>query len=204
VATRFVAVEGAIGVGKSTVTGHLCSAWEAASFHLPPEFRRFRAEVCLDERVPPVPRLAYYLGACLELSGLVERELARRDVVCDRYLASPLSLVELLGGRDREEIHRLGRPFWVTAIRPHLTLLLTARHDVARERMNRRGRARDDDQAHRLAMASERFYLEWTENVRRYAQDMGPVQELDTTDLGEDEMCREALRLVEGSLPQPA
>jgi thymidylate kinase len=203
VATRFVAVEGPTGVGKSTVAEHLRSTWQGALFHFPEGFQRFRREARLDERVAPLPRLAYYLGGVLELSDMVGRELATRDVVCDRYLASPLALIEVLGGIEPPAIRSSGEPLWRHVRPPDVTLLLTARHDVAVGRMGGRARATDADPAHRGAATSAGFFDAWVGALRRYATELGPVVELDTSDLDEAGMCEAAIDAVNGALPSP-
>src|SRR3989442_9789667 len=104
---RFIVLEGPNGGGKTTIAEYLHDHLGAAVFHFPPEFLRFREEVLLDERVPPVPRLAYYLAAVLHLGELVREGLSRGHVVCDRYLASPLALIETEGSIDEAEMAQL-------------------------------------------------------------------------------------------------
>jgi len=99
--SRFLVIEGCNGVGKSTIVEYLCARVGASSFHYPPTFVSFRREVHLDESVAPLPRLAYYLAATLHLSDLVRAQLKQSHVICDRYLASPLSL--MIGESAMEE-----------------------------------------------------------------------------------------------------
>src|ERR1700744_3412006 len=109
--SKFLVIEGCNGVGKTTIVEFLRSRTGASSFHYPPEFIRFRREVHLDESLAPLPRLAYYLAATLHLSGLVRDQLKRTHVICDRYLASPLSLMIAQSAiEDTEAWHLIG-PF---------------------------------------------------------------------------------------------
>ena len=55
--------------------------------------RELCRDLRLDECLAPLPRLAYYLAATLHLSDLVRAQLKQGHVICDRYLASPLSLM---------------------------------------------------------------------------------------------------------------
>src|SRR6478736_4564299 len=109
--SKFLVIEGCNGVGKSTITEYLCARTGASSFHYPPEFVSFRRDVHLDESVAPLPRLAYYLAATLHLSDLVRAQLTQSHVICDRYLASPLSLMIGESAIEEKEAHNLIEPF---------------------------------------------------------------------------------------------
>ena len=89
---KFLVIDGCNGVGKSTITGYLSVRVGASSFHYPPKFVSFRRDVHLDE-LAPRPRLVYYLAATLHLLDLLRAQLTQSHVICDRYLASPLSLM---------------------------------------------------------------------------------------------------------------
>ncbi len=83
-------------------------------------------------------RLAYYLAATLHLSDLVRAQLAQSHVICDRYLASPLSLMIAESAIEETETRHLIEPFESYLHTPDLTLLLTAKHAVASARINNR------------------------------------------------------------------
>ena len=135
---KFLVIEGCNGVGKSTIAEYLSARVGASSFHYPPEFVSFRREVHLDECLAPLPRLAYYLAATLHLSDLVRAQLTQSHVICDRYLASPLSLMIGESAIEETEARRLTEPFESYLCMPDLTLLLTAEHAVASARINNR------------------------------------------------------------------
>jgi len=199
-----VAVEGAVGVGKTTVAAYLAAALGAVHLHFPPEFLRFRSEARLDERMHPIPRLAYYLAATAELSEMVRAELPARPVVCDRYLVTPLSLLEAEGALERAEIDRLATPILSHILVPDLTLLLLADHGVASQRARARERPEKELTAvHRRALDSAAFFGRWQETYRREAARIGPVVEMDTTALSVEETCSAAaarvLELSKGS-----
>jgi len=107
--TKFLVIEGCNGVGKSTITEYLSARAGASTFHYPPEFVSFRRNVHLDECLAPLPRLAYYLAATLHLSDLVRAQLTQGHVICDRYLASPLSLMIAESAIEETEARRLTR-----------------------------------------------------------------------------------------------
>ncbi len=149
--TKFLVIEGCNGVGKSTITEYLSARAGASTFHYPPEFVSFRRDAQLDERLAPLPRLAYYLAATLHLSDLVRAQLTQSHVVCDRYLASPLSLMIGESAIEETEACRLVEPFLSYLCMPDLTLLLTAEHAVASARIFRRGAGHDQPLARRDA-----------------------------------------------------
>lgn len=189
----FVVVEGATGVGKSSVVEHLRGEMRAGAFHFPPEFLRFRAAVSLDEAVPPLSRLAYYLAGCLHLSEMARLELASRPMVLDRYLPSVAGLVEVDGGLDPAQVDALAGAFVPNLLRPDLCVVLTASHDVAVARLRSRARPESELTApHRRTLASAAFFEAWQAAIVRWARALGPVLELDTDRTGLDEVCRAA------------
>src|SRR5437667_12091358 len=138
--SKFLVIEGCNGVGKSTIVEYLSARAGASSFHYPPEFVSFRRDVHLDECLAPLPRLAYYLAATLHLSDLVRAQLTQSHVICDRYLASPLSLMIGESAIEETEACRLVEPLLSYLCMPDLTLLLTAVHGVASARIHNRSR----------------------------------------------------------------
>ena len=129
--SKFLVIEGCNGVGKSTITQYLSVRAGASTFHYPPEFVSFRRDLRLDECLAPLPRLAYYLAATLHLSDLVRAQLTQNHVICDRYLASPLSLMIGESAIEETEARHLMEPFESYLCMPDLILLLTAEHAVA-------------------------------------------------------------------------
>jgi len=195
--SRFLVIEGCNGVGKSTITEYLCARVGASSFHYPPEFVRFRREVHLDECVAPLPRLIYYLAATLHLSDLVRAQLKQGHVVCDRYLASPLSLIIGESAIEETEARDLIQPFLSYLCMPDLTLLLTAEHAAVGARINKRSRGSGMlTPVARRVLESEEFFYKRQDAARRWAMRLGPVLELDTTNLSPEEMCNSAWSLL--------
>lgn len=187
--SKFLVVEGCNGVGKSTVVDYLCARAGALSFHYPPEFVSFRRDANLDERLAPLPRLVYYLAATLHLSDLVRDQLRKSHVICDRYLASPLSLMIGESAIEETEAYRLTEPFESYLRIPDLTLLLTADHAVISARIqNRSVKSGTLTPIARRMIESEEFFQNREDACRRFATRLGPVVELDTTELSFEEM----------------
>ena len=193
----FVAIEGVDGVGKSSLAGRLRDQMGARLFHFPPQFVRFRDEISLDEAVPPVARLLYYVAATVHLSEMVRAARTREIVLCDRYWASPLSLLTAQQALPATALTRLCAPFERYLERPHLTLLVTADKDTVRSRIAER--ARRGGAVHPLEvplLESDEFLERMGSALRHYAAALGPVVEMDTTALTEEEAAAMASSLV--------
>ena len=195
--SRFLVIEGCNGVGKSTLADYLCARVGALSFHYPPEFVSFRRAVCLDECLAPVPRLAYYLAATLHLSDLVRTQLTQSHVICDRYLASPLSLMIGESAIEETKARALTEPFGSYLCTPDLILLLTAEHAVASARIYKRSvKSGMLTPIARRMRESKEFFHKREDACRRLSKRLGPVVELDTTNLSVEEMCNSASSLL--------
>jgi thymidylate kinase len=195
--SKFLVIEGCNGVGKSTITEYLSARVGASTFHYPPEFVRFRRNADLDERLAPLPRLAYYLAATLHLSDLVRAQLVQSHVICDRYLASPLSLMIGEAAIDEIEAGHLTQPFESYLCMPELILLLTAEHAVASARIrNRSLKSGVLTPIARRMIESQEFFCKRENTSRRLSMRLGPVVELNTSNLSPEEMCDSAWALV--------
>jgi thymidylate kinase len=195
--SKFLVIEGCNGVGKSTIAKYVSDRTGASTFHYPPEFVSFRREVHLDESVAPLPRLAYYLAATLHLSDLVRAQLTQTHVICDRYLVSPLSLMIADSAIEETEARRLLQPFLSYLCMPDLTLLLTAEHEVASARIQKRSlKAGMLTPVARKMLESEEFFHRRENACRRMSTRLGPIVELDTTNLSPEEMCDFAWSLL--------
>jgi thymidylate kinase len=192
-------VEGSNGTGKSTVVADLAARAGAVTFHYPDAFVRFRADVRLDEAVRPVARLHYYLAATLHLSDLVVDALARGPVVCDRYLAGPASLLDAEEAIPAADVDALVETIRPRLVRPDLTLLLVTRPEVATARVQDRAVR---ERSGVLSPVERRsvdpgFRRRRDAALRRHAAGLGPVTEVDTTDLDPSAMLAAAWAEVE-------
>jgi len=195
--SKFLVIEGCNGVGKTTITEYLIARVGAASFHYPPEFVSFRRDVHLDQAVAPLPRLVYYLAATLHLSDLVRAQLKQSHVICDRYLASPLSLMIGDSAIEETEARQLTEPFQSYLCVPDLTLVVTAQHSVVSARIHNRALKSGilTPMAQRMVESKE-FFQKREDACRQLATRLGPVVELDTTDLSPEEMHDSAWSLI--------
>jgi thymidylate kinase len=199
--SKFLVIEGCNGVGKSTIVEYLSARVGASTFHYPPEFVSFRREVRLDESLAPLPRLAYYLAATMHLSDLVRAQLMQSHVICDRYLASPLSLMIGDSAIEETEARRMMEPFESYLRMPDLTLLLTASHDAISARIkSRSAKSGILTPVARRMLDSEDFFYKRQDVSRRWAMSLGPVVELDTTHLSPEAMRNSAWSLIAGQL----
>jgi thymidylate kinase len=195
--SKFLVIEGCNGVGKSTITEYLSARTGAATFHYPPEFVRFRRDVHLDESIAPLPRLAYYLAATLHLSDLVRAQLKQSHVICDRYLASPISLMIAESAIEETEARHATEPFEPYLCMPDLIVLLTAKYAVASARIHKRSfESGILTPVARRMLKSEEFFQRRENAYRRMSMGLGPVVELDTTNLSPEEMCDSAWSLL--------
>lgn len=194
---KFLVIEGCNGVGKSTITEYLIARTGASSFHYPPEFVSFRRDAHLDQSVAPLPRLVYYLAATLHLSDLVRAQLTMSHVICDRYLASPLSLMIGDSAIEETDAHRLTEPFASYLCVPDLTLMVTADHAIASARIHNRALKSGllTPIAQRM-IESKEFFQKREDACRRLATKLGPVVELNTSDLSPEEMHHSAWSML--------
>lgn len=202
--SKFLVIEGCNGVGKSTIVDYLCTRIGALSFHYPPEFVSFRRDLRLDECVKPLPRLTYYLAATMHLSDLVRDQLTRSHVICDRYLASPLSLMIGESVIEEKQALQMTEPFQSYLRIPDLTLLLTAEHAVVSERIRTRSaKSGVLTPIARRMIESKEFFQKREDACRRIATRLGPMVELDTTSLTFEEMGESVWSLVAPKLNWP-
>lgn len=192
---KFIVITGCNGVGKTSVAQVLCERLDARLFHYPPEFIDFRSRASLDTAVAPLARLLYYLGASVHLSDLVGQQLAQSHVICDRYHESPASLLVAESALEEDDMDGLCAPFLDHLRVPDTTLLLTASYQTACARIRARLPARAT-RAERLVLDSEEFFLRRQDALRSQAARLGPVRELDTTDLSVAAMGEAAWALV--------
>jgi UMP-CMP kinase 2 len=187
---QLIVVEGNQGTGKTIVSRTLAHQSHATWLHFPPAFARIREELRLDTEVESQARLLYYLAATVHLGDLVRKALQDGPVVCDRYAASPVSLLLAEGAVDELTIERLWSPFEVDLPRPVLTLLLVCNYRIARERIVARGRPLTA--VERRTVRSAHFYERRETALRDRASRFGPFEMIDTTCLSPIATCRRA------------
>jgi len=111
-------------------------------------------------------------------------------------VAAPLSLLLAEDALAEPEISKLFEPAEPYLCRPDVTLLVRAAHTTALERI--RARAAESGEltpVERRALGSQ-FFARRETALRRYSTRLGPLVELDTTELSKERMCEEAWALV--------
>jgi dTMP kinase len=149
---RFITVEGAEGVGKSTNIDYLTGVLEARGIDVvttrepggTPVAEKIR-DLLLehgDERVPETAELLLFFAArALNLANTVRPALERGQwVICDRFTDATRAYQGAGRGLDRDRIDTLAD--WVQeGLEPDLTLLLDAPVGIGLDRASRRGEA---------------------------------------------------------------
>lgn len=197
---RLIVIEGNCGVGKSTVTARLSTRLGAKKHHFPPEFLRFRDAVGMDENVHGKANLAYHLGGALHLADMMRVELTATHVVADRYLPGPLSLIAAQGHMADDEMLAYTAAFEPHLVKPALTVLLIASHDVTCARIRRRSGPRALRPVEAWTLNTPGFFERREASLRFHAARMGPLFELDTSDLGEREVLARVDAVVDEAL----
>jgi len=199
---RFIVVEGVHGAGKSTLCELLQKRFSAALLHATPEFVRFRAEAQLDQKVAWLPRLFYYMAVTMQVSDLVREQLTRRHVVCDRYIATPLSLMACDGSLDAEAVAEFSGVYESYCCRPDFTLLLTVDYDVAVARIKQRS-AHVASWTEKAVLDSPAFFDRAQEEFRREVARRGPFMEVNTSKLECQDVLSVVLPVIENQLGLP-
>ncbi len=195
----FLVVEGTSGVGKSTLVSRLAVRLHATAFHFPPEWRRFRDENRMDERMTPLTRLGYYLAGVVHLSELVREALSTRAVICDRYLPSVIGLMVAEGVFSEDEVLAHARPFERKLVRPDLTILLVGDHETVAERL----RGREVREGLSLSVNSRRtvddagYFVANRDSVARHARALGQTVMIDTSARSPSEVEARAADLIQ-------
>jgi len=191
-----VAVEGPNGAGKSLVANHLAEATGAAVVRYPQPFTDFRSKSRLDDVIPPLPRLAYYMAGIAHLSE--EIASAGTPVVCDRYFASPLAYLLADRALEYEELEEVAAPILERIVIPEVTLLLSADHDTLRRRLESRGESRAGASMRRT-LSSAAFTSSWLAHLRRIIALRGILVEIDTAGLDPRAVCLRAESAISDS-----
>ena len=135
------------------------------------------------------------------LSDLVRAQLTKSHVICDRYLASPLSLMISESAIEEEMAQELVAPFLPYLRFPDVTLFLISSYTVAcariRSRMAQSGTLTPVAQK---TLESEDLFRSRNEACRRWSARLSPVVELDTTSLSSEQMCDAARSLLKPAL----
>src|SRR5204862_386070 len=113
-----------------------------------------------------------------------------------RNLPAPLPPDLIAKVKNRRRAYLI-EPFLSYLCMPDLTVLLTAEHAAAGARINKRSRESGKlTPVARMVLESKEFFHKRQDASRRWAMRLGPVVELDTTNLSPEEMCNSAWSLL--------
>jgi dTMP kinase len=158
---KLIVVEGIDGTGKTTAARRLAAAIGAKYLRTPPPPFDF-ARRYVDQRGSLETRFLFYLSSVAYASDLIRAELAKSDVVCDRYIGSTLAYHRALGINLGWDFTELG------LVQPDHAFLLQVSDEKERiKRIRQRGRitASDrllEDRGLRQKMITEFDKFQWS------------------------------------------
>jgi deoxyguanosine kinase len=168
---RFIAVEGAIGAGKSTLAGILAGAFQARLVEEKPEENPFWGPFYRDPaRYALSVQLYFLLQRHAQQAELAQEDLfAQGGVVSDYLFAKDRLFATLnLTAEELRLYDRIYQALVPQAVAPDLVVYLQARTEVLLDRIGRRGRREEapiePDYVRRVAEAYAEFFFNYTES----------------------------------------
>jgi deoxyadenosine/deoxycytidine kinase len=168
---RFIAVEGPIGAGKSTLAHILADALKARLVEEQPEENPFWGPFYKDpSRYALSVQLYFLLQRYAQQAELAQEDLfAQGGVVSDYLFAKDRLFAALnLSPEELRLYDRIYQTLAPRAVAPDLVVYLQARTDVLLERIARRGRREEasiePDYVRRVAEAYAEFFFNYTDS----------------------------------------
>jgi deoxyguanosine kinase len=200
VSSRFVVIEGLIGVGKTTLCRILQQAWSARLVLEPWEENPFLARFYEDPERFALPAQLFYMSArYAQQQELRQPDLFSPVTVADYLYAKDRLFAEMtLKGHDLALYERIAGLLEDVAPKPDLVLFLDADTEVIRSRIQKRGIAAEQViPASYLNDLRERYYRLWD----GYTEAPVHVLRTDELDYVDDEGARAAIiGMIEGWL----
>ncbi len=192
--SRYIVIEGLIGVGKTSLCRLLRDKWNASLILEPVEDNPFLARFYSDQNRYAFPTQMFYLATrSAQQMSLHQGELFSDLIVADYiYEKDRLFAEETLEGHEMALYDRFAGLLAESIVRPDLVLFLDAPTTVVQERIKRR--AIDSEQvieAKYLEALRDRYYSLWN----RYTE--APVYVLDTTSINYVDNPEDQLRMME-------
>jgi deoxyguanosine kinase len=197
---RYIAVEGPIGAGKSSLAEILGEALSARVIRESPEENPFLGAFYKDRRRHAMSaQLFFLLQRYTQQGELAQGDLFARGGVVSDYLFAKDRLFALLNLSDDEmtlydRIYQMLKPRTVT---PDLVVYLQARTDVLLERIRKRGRPEErpirTDYVEEVARAYADFFFSYNE---------GPLLIVNASDIdfvGNPEHRRDLLAVIDNA-----
>jgi deoxyguanosine kinase len=186
---RYVVVEGAIGVGKTTLTQQLAHLWAADSLLEAPEDNPFLDKFYQDRSRYALPtQLTYLFQRADQLAGLAQRDLFAPPLVADFILDKDPLFARMTLSDDEYQLYcKLYNHLRPTVAQPDLVILLQASVETLLNRIKQRGvgyeQGMDADYLSRLSAAYNELFFRYdaapvlivnTEHLN-FAQDIDSV-----------------------------
>ncbi|GMV42022.1 MAG: hypothetical protein AMXMBFR64_37380 [Myxococcales bacterium] len=176
--SRYIVIEGLIGVGKTTLCRILEREWSARLVLEPVEHNPFLAEFYRDRSRYAFPTQMFYLATRFSQQvELRQRELFDELVVADYlYAKDRLFAEETLAGTELELYDRFASLLGETAVAPDFVLFLESSTSAIMQRIRKRSiESEQVIEASYLESLRDRYYAMWD----RF--DAAPVYVLDTS-----------------------
>ena len=191
---RFIVIEGLDATGKSTLVENLSNAISAVKLSCPPDVYLPSLTVnsarTYFDTLNPLQRRAFYRFSNLVASQEVTMHIAESDVIMDRYWTSTAAFAAMDDGFEHDiELGVYPEEILV----PDLVILLTVDEKNRLKRLTGRG-LKDTSEESELARNVEKRKLV----MERYMQ-FNPII-LDTSGKSPNEVCQEAIRVIEERL----
>lgn len=201
---RFIAIEGLIGVGKTSLCRLLAKEWSARLILEPWEHNPFLAAFYEDKDRFAFPAQMFYLASrSAQQLGLRQADLFEDLVVADYiFQKDRLFAEETLAGDELALYDRFAKMLGTQAPSPDFVVFLDAPTDVIMGRIRKRAiEAEQVIQESYLDRLRQRYYSLWD----RYSQ--APVYVIDTTTIDythptDDSGRQQMLKMIKGWLEQ--
>ena len=177
---RFIAIEGLIGVGKTSLSRLLAKEWSARLVLEPWEHNPFLAAFYDDRERYAFPAQMFYMASrSAQQLALRQADLFEELIVADYiFQKDRLFAEETLKGDEMELYDRFARMLGTSAPKPDFVVFLDAPTEVIRSRIAKRGiEAEQVIRASYLDSLRSRYYALWD----RYTD--APVYVLDTSQM---------------------